>query len=158
VVWLDTAGLRDDADELEARGVALTERIISQADATLVVLDVTPAAEPDRAGFFSDYPHVQPACVALNKCDLLDATDGVRRILPPLWRDRAVAISAAERTGLEQLVERLIAGVGRDEHELEHPAAFTPRQVAHLETASRATDRERFQRCISCCLCEPAQS
>jgi len=156
MTWLDTAGLRSGGDELEAQGVARSERIIDQADAVLVVLDVTPEAIPARVQFLREYANLQPACVALNKCDVTDAPDAVRETLPAGWQPWAVAISATQRTGLDALLERLVVGVGRDERELEAPAAFTVRQVGHLDAARQAPDRERFDEHVRRCLREPA--
>ena len=56
------------------------------------------------------------------------------------------------------LLERLVAGVGRDERELEDPAAFTARQVGHLDEAGRAPDRDRFREHVWRCLREPTGS
>jgi tRNA modification GTPase len=155
VTWLDTAGLRTGGDELEAQGVARSRRIIDQADAVLVVLDATPEAAPARAQFLREYANLEPTCVALNKCDLVDAPDAIRETLSPGWQARVVAISAAHRTGLEMLLKRLVVGAGRDERKLDAPAAFTARQVAHLEAARRAPDRDRFREHIRHCLHEP---
>lgn len=143
VVWLDTAGLRESTDALEGAGVARTGQLIRQADALLVVLDVTRAAAAAQAAFLETHGNLQPACVALNKSDLNEPTPGVVDALPAAWRARAVAVSATRRSGLEALRTALLAGVGRTEAALDQPAAFTARQVQTLEEAATASDRGR---------------
>lgn len=143
VVWLDTAGMRESTDVLEAAGVARTGQLIRQADALLVVLDVTPAAAEAQAAFLAMHGNLRPACVALNKSDLNEPTAALMDALAAVWRAQAVAVSAAQRTGLDTLCTALLTGVGRNDDALDQPAAFTARQVQILEEAATAPDRTR---------------
>jgi tRNA modification GTPase len=127
VVWVDTAGLRDTRDELEAAGLARTQAQMAAADAVLVVLDATPAAQPERAAFAERYKHLRPACVALNKSDLVEpaASAAAIRELPAAWQPGAVALSAAQPAGLEALTRRLLVALGRAEIDWQAPCAFS---------------------------------
>ncbi len=140
VTWLDTAGLRDSTDALEAASVARSRALLEGADAVVVVLDGSPAGEAARTEFLAAYASLAPACVALNKCDLGDWTTAVGAALPPCWRDRALGISATCRAGLDDLCRMLLASAGRHADDLDMPAAYTPRQVQILRAAVAAPD------------------
>ena len=154
MVWLDTAGLRRGGDELEAEGIRRTRQLMDSADAVLLVLDATTPAALSRARLIAGLANLRPACVALNKSDLIEVETDTRSALPTEWRPSAVPISAARRTGLEALTARLLESVAYDCEALEAPAAFTDRQVAALKAATEA-DRERFRAHLLRCLGQP---
>ncbi len=141
VTWIDTAGLRESDDALEAAGAARTRQLLQAADAVVVVLD----ADPSRAAFWDEYADLRPACVAMNKSDLCRSPAAVLESLPADWRARAVAVSAIEQTGLDDLRRVMLAGAGRTEAALDPPAAFTPRQVESLREAAAAADHNVMQ-------------
>ena len=141
VTWIDTAGLRESDDALEAAGAALTRRLLQEADAVVVVLD----ADPSRAAFWEEHADLRPACVAMNKSDLCRSAAAALESLPAECRARAVAVSALKQTGLDDLRRVLLAGVGRSEAALDPPTAFTPRQVESLRAAAEATDHNVMQ-------------
>jgi tRNA modification GTPase len=147
VTWLDTAGLRDPADAIEAASIERTRQLMAGADAVLLILDATEAARPAQPAFLATHGDLRPACVALNKTDLASPADVValRGLLPPAWRSQAIAISATLRTGLDALLDALLAGVGRLGPALEGPAAFTNRQVEALEAAAASVDSKSFR-------------
>ena len=105
---LDTAGLRESADEIEAEGIRRAHRELERADRVLFVVDAAdPAAvaaiEADLAALPSDAPRT----VVLNKIDRaggaprLEAGDATR-----------VYLSAATGAGLELLRTHLKDCVG----------------------------------------------
>lgn len=79
VELVDTAGLREDPDRIEAEGIRRARRALEQADAVLVVVD---AAAPDTADV--TLPDGLPRLTIRNKIDLTGedpgATDGVVRL------------------------------------------------------------------------------
>ena len=158
VVWLDTAGLGGGADALATEAAGRTGQIMATADALVLVFDA--AAVRGGAGDLAPWAPVrQPACVALNKCDLLKGPRALPDWLPAGWRERAVWVSALRRTGLAALTERLLLLAGRASADLSAPAAFTARQVAELEGAARANDADEFRRRVrNCLLGSPATS
>jgi tRNA modification GTPase len=99
VRFVDTAGLRQAADELEQKGMARTEKSISQADLRLQVVD--------RSGPKQDLPPVgensAPALVVLNKSDLAEHPD---------WKDaEGVRISCLTGDGLAELEQAILARI-----------------------------------------------
>lgn len=155
VVWLDTAGLHDGNDPLEAAGIAQTRRVMEEADALVVVLDGSGESQEVQTAFLRDYSGIAPVCVLLNKSDLGGNASLLIEMLPAPWPSPPVMISAAKRFGLEEFERQLLSGIGRDKHSLEAPCSFTARQTEHLRAAAEATDLERFRARLSHCLQEP---
>lgn len=96
---LDTAGLRDSADEIEREGMARTEKSLVGADLLLQVLD---RSEPKPASFARGSPD-RTQIVLLNKSDLPEHPD---------WKDfdalRICCLSENGLNGLEQaIVEKI---------------------------------------------------
>ena len=142
VVWFDTAGLRRGAEALEAAGIARTRAVMAAADAIVVVLDANEVAAAST--FIAAHGDLTPACVALNKSDLPDATLA-DEVLPPSWRPLATNVSALERTGLEALGERVLAALGRDLRVLDRPGAITTRQTRLLLDAASSADERSYR-------------
>ena len=151
VIWLDTAGLRDAADPLEAAAVSRTRQLARQADGLVIVLDGAAAAS-ERADFLAAHRDLRPACVALNKADLGGSFDAAAAQLPPAWRGCAAWVSATEQTGLDELAGHVLRGLARDESALNLPGAFSARQVRLLQAAAAAADTQKYQSAISHCL------
>jgi tRNA modification GTPase len=151
VLWLDTAGLRSGGDELEAEGIRRTRKLMASADAVLLVLDATRPAAHSGTELDADHAKLRPACVALNKSDLIEGKISLAAGLPAKWRRLAVPISAAQRTGLDTLVRELLKAVAYDSAALAAPAAFSDRQVEALQAAV-AGDREQFAERVRFCL------
>ncbi len=131
VVWLDTAGLREATDALEHAGMRQTIRVLRQADAVVVVLDVHDTG-PATSEFVRCFGEHAVTAVAVNKCDLGGSAERVLSVVPEAWRQRAVKVSALQRLGLEQLCGVMWDSLGRSAALLELPSAFTSRQVAIL--------------------------
>lgn len=86
--FVDTAGLRDTEDQIEAEGVRRTHRAIQNADALLYVFDTTEGLSDKEAGFLDNLARSRPEFPVLrlaNKVDLKQTDD-----------DEALAISAKE--------------------------------------------------------------
>lgn len=116
---VDTAGLRDGADTVEAEGVRRARAWAHKADIVLAVYDAT---APDAGlGIETGAVVVQVG----NKIDLLS----------PLAARPALAVSAASGEGLEALRAALVAH-GRSLIEAEGPPPLT--RVRHRSALSRA--------------------
>ena len=87
ITLVDTAGIRNDAGEIEREGIARAETARAQADLILQVLDSNPASE----SLLLEANNI----VVVNKADLLQEQ------APRLTN--VVYVSATERTGLDQL-------------------------------------------------------
>jgi tRNA modification GTPase len=132
VELVDTAGLRDDPDRIEAEGIRRAREALGQADAVLWVQDAScqevagekPEDQPD-----DHLPEDIPVVVVRNKSDLSGDPAGLLQAEPPV-----VAISARTGAGIDALRSELrrLAGF-RDLGE----GAFTARQ-RHVDALDRA--------------------
>ena len=136
---IDTAGLREVADEIEIEGVRRAERARAEADLVLLVLDASREPAPlelealERARDATAGPHT---VVALNKCDLPQAAAG-KAGAPGVLR-----VSALTGEGLAELRSALrsrLVGSGP----LEDPLLTNRRHALALERVREALDRAR---------------
>lgn len=123
--FIDTAGIRDTADEVESIGIRRTFEKIHQAEVVLWLLDAT-AAREQCARLAS---RLLPLCadkhliVLLNKCDLLSASDidrlqtdiaclqsDIRPELSPAGI-RILPLSAKTGTGMDTLRHSLLGSI-----------------------------------------------
>jgi tRNA modification GTPase len=122
---LDTAGLRDSADELEREGMARTEQSLATADLRLHILDRN-APKPSR---FQEKPTGQIEIVLLNKSDLPEHSD---------WKNHdALRISCLEEDGLRGLEEAILAEISQQHLRPENALAINAR---HRDCLRRALD------------------
>src|SRR5690606_19340792 len=70
----DTAGLRDDADDLEAAGIARAKSALAAADLRLLVLD---RSRPPEPAWEQSFAPAAADLVVWNKADLPDRRDTV---------------------------------------------------------------------------------
>jgi tRNA modification GTPase len=123
---IDTAGLREAADAIEAEGLRRARTALTGADQVLFVVDaqLDPHAqtlEAERAGL----PAGVPVIVVYNKSDLTSAAPpGVER----------VRISALTGEGIEALCARLLAVAGFESSE----GGTLSARARHLEALGRA--------------------
>ena len=123
---VDTAGLREAGDAIEAEGIRRARAELGRADLALVVLD---ARDPEtgRAAVADEVADVPRRLWLHNKADLLQ--------VPPLLGEDALAISARTGQGLDALHERLLALSGAGEAV---EGAFTAR-ARHLQALAEAS-------------------
>ena len=128
---LDTAGLRDGADVIEAEGIRRAHEQIRHADRVLFVIDL--CEDPQAEAYSQErarLPGDVPVTLVLNKCDLVagiplaDTQSG-----PP-----RVAISALTGAGMEALRSHLKSCVGFKTLEGETVSA----RQRHLDALARA--------------------
>lgn len=129
---VDTAGLREDPDRIEAEGIRRAREALASADAVLWIRD---SSDPDDAAPPGDLPRDVPLVVVRNKIDLTgeapSAHDG-----PPL----TVRLSATRGDGIDLLRTRLAAVAGAVDL---GEGTFTARR-RHLDALARA--RGHFDR------------
>lgn len=123
VELVDTAGLRENPDVIEAEGIRRARDAMATADAVLWIQDATANGDDERA---ESLPEGIPVIVVRNKTDLLDAT--------PAADDDALYLSAKTGDGIDGLRRRIAetAGYARPEG-----GAFTARR-RHVEALARA--------------------
>jgi tRNA modification GTPase len=127
---LDTAGLRESADEVEAEGIRRAHRELERADRVLFVVDASdPTAVASVATDLAALPTAAPRTVVLNKIDRLSEVPRSEAGDPP-----RVHLSAATGAGLDLLRTHLKDCVGF------HPAGggVLSARARHLEALRRA--------------------
>jgi len=106
VTLLDTAGLRESPDVVEAEGIRRARREIDRADLVLYVVDSTDAeALGGLAADLGSLADDVPAAVVLSKVDLRDGA-------PPDTGGTALHVSALTGAGLDALRARIKASAG----------------------------------------------
>jgi tRNA modification GTPase len=144
VTIVDTAGLRETTDAIEALGIGRTRAAIARADVAVVLSDARDAdtcAAGAGAGHDAELPAGLPRIRVHNKCDLAGTAPRVTR--DP---DGAAVIALCALTGdgvpLLEAELRRVAGVGETTEDVFLARA---RQLAALaEAASRIDDAHRL--------------
>lgn len=139
VELVDTAGLRDDPDRVEAEGIRRAREALGSADAVLWTRDATvePAGTQVGESLPAEVPADLPIIVAHNKIDLTGAVPGRQPGAPP-----SVAVSAKTGAGIDDLrcMIRELAGY----FDLGEGAfSARARHVEALERAARHFDAGR---------------
>ncbi len=124
VELVDTAGLREDPDRIEAEGIRRAHAALASADAVLLIEDATDGEDHE---LHEKLPHGVPVTIVRNKVDLTGE--------PPGRLDEdTVNLSARTGAGLEALRDRLRELAG---YENLGEGAFTARR-RHVEALERA--------------------
>ncbi len=137
VILVDTAGIRETDDPLEQESIRRTHTQAKIADAIILLLDATQATATDESEMVRRYPEGK-VVIGLNKVDLL--TDSASMGQNP----HAVALSAKNQQGLENLMAALLAQLDLAAITHDEPFAFTRRQkniladLAHAPTPASA--------------------
>ena len=118
---VDTAGLRDAAEEVEKLGIARSREALADAALVVVVLDATEPLNDEERRLLAAVES-RPAVVAVNKCDLIAAgcplpdyagmldTPSIPRSVRNGWESIPVlATSALTGEGIPALRERILS-------------------------------------------------
>ena len=125
---IDTAGLRETADQVEQEGVRRAWREIEQADRLLLVINSREGfTEADRT-ILDRLPHALPHTLVYNKIDLTDEPPGLDA------EHNEVRLSATTGAGLDRLREHLKACMG---YAGDEGGGFIARR-RHLDAIERA--------------------
>jgi len=130
ITLLDTAGLRDSPDVVEAEGIRRAQHAIARADRVLYVVDgADPAARAVLPRDLAALPAEVPVTVVVNKSDLAACA-------PPPAAGSGPAVSISALTG---------AGLAELRAHLKHAAGYRPAEAGvfsarrrHLEALGRA--------------------
>lgn len=128
---LDTAGLREQADVVEAEGIRRAREAMHQADRILYIVDAS--ADPDSDAIereLKELPSEVPVTIVLNKIDLTQAPSRYEQCVPP-----RLHVSAASGQGIDLLREHLKECVGY----LGAGAGTLSARRRHLDALARAS-------------------
>jgi len=125
VELIDTAGLRNDPDRVEAEGIRRAREALANADAVLWIQDVT---DEDQDAPKEGLPGGAPVTVVHNKIDLVGAGPGAV--------DGEVYLSAQTGEGIDALRQRIKELAGYDNL---GEGAFTARR-RHIRALRRASE------------------
>ncbi len=125
VLLADTAGLRDTTEELEAAGIALACQRLENADARLVLVDLSQSQNPDDEELICQW---SDAIVIGHKSDLVDQ-----------WLERlpvnAIRVSSVTGQGLLELQRRLVKQLIPRVPSPGTAIPITERQISRLKLA-----------------------
>ncbi len=135
----DTAGLREDADVVEAEGIRRARNEMTRADRILYVIDATRSlADATMNAELATLPKDIPVSVVLNKIDLAQTVSRYEQSVPP-----RLHVSATTGEGIDLLREHLKecmgfqgAGTGTISARRRHLDALA-RANDHLQEAQR---------------------
>lgn len=130
---LDTAGLRDTADDVESEGVRRARAAAQQADRVLLLVDDSAVDEAQIAALAARLPPGITHTLVRNKIDLTGRAPGLIHE-GDAARAPELAMSLKTGAGLTALREHLKAGAG---YRAEAPGTFSARR-RHVEAITRA--------------------
>ncbi|GAB4147163.1 MAG: 50S ribosome-binding GTPase [Planctomycetaceae bacterium] len=124
----DTAGLREDADELESVGIERARERLLQADCRVLLFDISQPHNDADTQLLNDWPD---AILVAHKCDLPSQRE---RDLP----ERAIAVSSTTGEGVEPLAREIIRRLVPDIPTWGTPFPICERQANLLERVRTA--------------------
>lgn len=126
----DTAGIRDDASELEAAGIERAQVRIASADCRVLVLDTSRAFHPDDQRLLATWPD---ALRVAHKSDL-----------PSVWGcdlpREAIPVSSLTGEGVAELTAAIVAALIPDVPAPQTPIPITKRQIDCFRAARNAIE------------------
>ena len=123
VMLVDTPGLRDTGDSVEAQAIALARPQIARADLVVLVLDQARPLEGEQEQLLARF---RDAIVVVNKADLAET-----------WNAPVPVIRTAATTGqgVDELRRAIQRRFGCESIDIDRPRWWTQRQRALLERA-----------------------
>lgn len=130
--FADTAGLRDNAEQIEAAGIVLAQEQFTAADCRILVIDRNrPPTDEDRK-LINAWPD---AILVANKSDLPDAWS---KDLPA----ESLPVSARSTMGMDNLAATIIQRLVPNVPPAGTAVPFTARQLNLLQMARQALDQQ----------------
>ncbi|MEM6452247.1 MAG: tRNA uridine-5-carboxymethylaminomethyl(34) synthesis GTPase MnmE [Cyanobacteria bacterium P01_D01_bin.105] len=140
---LDTAGIRESADEVEKIGIERSQSAAQTADLVLLTIDATVGWQSTEQTLYEQIKH-RPHIVVINKTDLIKPTDGDRSTIPHALfphadQSQSVCTAAATHTGIDVLEAAILATIQADNlTAADTDIAINQRQSAALFRAQTA--------------------
>lgn len=128
---IDTAGLRETTDEVEALGIARTWKEIERADLAVLLIDANHGMSAADAAIIDRLPATMKRLTVINKIDLLQTAPRRERTPGGI----TLHLSAKRGLGIDLLEQELLAHAGWQDDE----DVFIARE-RHLHALQRARD------------------
>jgi len=140
---VDTAGIRQNADEVEAMGIERARKQIEQADLVLFVLDAVRGVEEEDKQLFDSVSH-KPLLLLSNKVDIANQAKSVEQFAEEHHKLPFVQISAKQHQNIDLLKETIFETVvgGKDQWQEE---GCTP-NIRHKDALQRAVEAAELLR------------
>jgi tRNA modification GTPase len=140
---LDTAGIRETADVVEAIGVERSRARVAEADVVVLVVDLAAGVQPEELSLRAEVGD-RPLVVVGNKADLLGPEADSQALLAPLaGAATSVAVAAATGEGLSELERQLVTtALGMPVGSVS-PTTVNARHRQALERSREALSRAR---------------
>jgi tRNA modification GTPase len=139
---LDTAGLREKSEPLEAAGIERARGALAVADLTIVLIDVSAPATDDDRMLLSTF---HQAIVVGHKCDLAPFHGKDR------WDDEVargwLPVSSKTSEGVDALIRAISTRLAPAVPSVGTPIPVTVRQTSLLRRASEAAERGDLSEC-----------
>ncbi len=144
VELIDTAGLRDDPDQIEAEGIRRAREAIKSADAVLWIQDANNTAKESLAALSEELPADVPVICVRNKIDLTDELAGLQDGRPIVVNMSAKSGAGADalRDQIRELAGHKNLGEGAFTARRRHIDALT-KAAAHFKTGRRALEHAK---------------
>jgi tRNA modification GTPase len=137
VELIDTAGLREAADEAESIGIAKSRETMAEVDVVLLVLDATAPIHPEDEAAIASLS-TRPFLLILNKQDLAPAINPFRRGTYPV-----LETSALTGAGIPELRRAILSLVNREAPATETALLTNLRQQQAVSSALAALNRAK---------------
>jgi small GTP-binding protein len=145
VVWIDTAGVFEATDALDAAGVDATANVSLTADLRVAVIDATTVLPPAHLrGMLCKLP-ANPNVIVLNKSDAIDPSDFSHLTVSDRTFRSILFASALNGNGIRELRSELANSLGRGVRRLASPAVFTSSQAERARSATAWTDHKTLK-------------
>lgn len=135
---VDTAGLRDSADVVEAEGIRRAHEEIRKANRVLYVNDVNTTSQPELDAEFAGLPQDMPITLVCNKIDLAGMEPHIEASKAP-----RIFLSAVTGAGIELLRSHLKESMG---YHGADAGTFSARR-RHLDALQRTVQHLRQAEC-----------
>lgn len=132
VCLLDTAGLRQAENKVEALGIARTQQHLAQADLVLYLVDASQPWEEEDCTRLRELA-TRPTLLVLNKCDLPPVL--AAEALPLAWPQPVLRVSARTGEGLAELKEAIFQ------------AALGPGMAPAPQVVTQARHQQHLEQC-----------
>jgi tRNA modification GTPase len=145
---VDTAGIRETQDVVEAIGVARSRETLVAADVAILVVDLSAGVQPEETALRAEVGD-RPLVVVGNKRDLLAGADPLAVLAPLAGHAPVVAVAASTGEGLGDLEQLLVTtALGRPVGEVS-PTTVNARHRQALERAQTALMRAHESACAA---------